>query len=523
MRLAHLLVIPALCCGAVSFAASPDFRHARENGVPATAAADDSRGAVLLRPRDSRPEQAQQDSALTRPDHTAPDRVTAGPGAAPSVSLLLVSIDGLKPDYVTRADELGLRVPHLRALQAQGVHASGVRGVLPTSTYPSHTTLATGVSPARHGIVANQPFDPHGRQPYRWHWYAEDLRVATLWDVAAAAGHAVAAVSWPVTVGATSIRYNIPDFTGTRSDEDAKMIRAWAGREFMDALAAKAGPFLTDVNLGTKRDWARTRYLLGIIEQKRPSVVIAHFVASDHAQHKHGPFSPEAHDAIEEIDDMVGQLLAAMRQHFPQLAVCIVSDHGFSVVEHSFALDAALMRAGLRVPALADSARPAAPDWEVATWPAGGSAAVLLRERDDDACRARLRAALRALAAEPQNGIERILERDEIAALGGSSDADFWVDFRPGTRVSPIRAGRLVFAEGRTGTHGYVPTHPEMNSTFILTYPGVVARELGEIDMRAIAPTLAWLLGTALPDAELPPLTLPAPAWAGWRPKPIAE
>ena len=55
---------------------------------------------------------------------------------------------------------LAARTPNLRALAADGVWADGVVGVLPTVTYPSHTTLITGVEPARHGIYDNRIFDP---------------------------------------------------------------------------------------------------------------------------------------------------------------------------------------------------------------------------------------------------------------------------------------------------------------------------------------------------------------------------
>ena len=90
---------------------------------------------------------------------------------APSgVSVVLLSIDGLRPDHVLEADRLGLRVPNLRRLAREGAHARGVAGVLPTVTYPSHTTLVTGVSPARHGILANTPFDPLGKNLDGWYW-----------------------------------------------------------------------------------------------------------------------------------------------------------------------------------------------------------------------------------------------------------------------------------------------------------------------------------------------------------------
>src|SRR5580700_3866094 len=84
--------------------------------------------------------------------------VFASPGQS-QTSLLVISLDGMRPDYVLKADEHGLKIPHLRRVLAEGAHASGVRGVLPTVTYPSHTTILTGVWPNRHGIYSNTVFD----------------------------------------------------------------------------------------------------------------------------------------------------------------------------------------------------------------------------------------------------------------------------------------------------------------------------------------------------------------------------
>src|SRR5262249_15252649 len=132
------------------------------------------------------------------------------PGTRPAThqpSLVLLSIDGLRPDYVLEAQRYGLKLPELGRLVREGSFATGVAAVLPTVTYPSHTTLVTGVSPLRHGIVANGPFDPEGHNQDGWYWYAEDIRVPTLWDAAAQRGLKTANVAWPVTVGAR-ITYN---------------------------------------------------------------------------------------------------------------------------------------------------------------------------------------------------------------------------------------------------------------------------------------------------------------------------
>jgi len=69
------------------------------------------------------------------------------------------------------------KIPHLRKFLHDGSYAQGVTGVIPTVTYPSHTTLMTGVWPAKHGILANQTFDPLQKNHEGWYWYAEDIRV----------------------------------------------------------------------------------------------------------------------------------------------------------------------------------------------------------------------------------------------------------------------------------------------------------------------------------------------------------
>jgi predicted AlkP superfamily pyrophosphatase or phosphodiesterase len=86
---------------------------------------------------------------------------TAGAAASAwSAPVLMISIDGLKPEYVTHADEHGLKIPTLRRFLTEGTYADGVLAVLPTVTYPDHTTLITGVWPIEHGIYNNTLFDP---------------------------------------------------------------------------------------------------------------------------------------------------------------------------------------------------------------------------------------------------------------------------------------------------------------------------------------------------------------------------
>jgi hypothetical protein len=61
----------------------------------------------------------------------------------------------------------------------------------------------------------------------------------------------------------------------------------------------------------------------------------------------------------------------------------------------------------------------------------------------------------------------------------------------------------LVRDVRRGGTHGYPPDVTEMDATFIAVGPGIPAgRDLGKIDMRDIAPTIAAMLGLKMPNVE---------------------
>jgi len=110
-------------------------------------------------------------------------------------SVVMVSVDGLMPDYYRRCDELGLHLPTFRWIMREGVYASGVVGVLPSVTYPSHTTLITGVPPRVHGIAGNEIFDPLGRSNGAWQWFADDVRAPSLVSAARARWLTTATIS----------------------------------------------------------------------------------------------------------------------------------------------------------------------------------------------------------------------------------------------------------------------------------------------------------------------------------------
>lgn len=427
----------------------------------------------------------------------------AAPPAKPLV--LLISIDGLKPEAVLEADAHGLAVPNLRALLREGTYATGVRGVLPTVTYPSHTTLLTGAAPARHGIHANLTFDPLRRNDHGWYWYSEDVRVATLWDAAAEAHLGTVNVHWPVSVGA-HIGWNLPQIWRTGTDDDLKLQRALGTPGLERALTARLGPYPGSEEETVAADETRMKFAIELLEQKHPDFMTAYMTGLDTQQHATGPFSPEANAVLERIDAQVGLLRAAAGRVAPGRAtVCVVSDHGFAAVEHDVNVLSAFTTAGL----LDVDAAGKVTGWQATAWPAGGSIAIVLAHPEDTDLVQRVQRLLEFLAADPANGIERILDHGQIAAEGGFPEAQFLIALRPGYEYGDHLSGPLVSAPSNRGMHGYPPDHPDMRSVFFITGPGISAgRSLGEIDMRQIAPTLAAILHVRLPAAEKPALSL---------------
>ncbi|MES2697702.1 MAG: ectonucleotide pyrophosphatase/phosphodiesterase [Verrucomicrobiota bacterium] len=426
--------------------------------------------------------------------------------AAEPRALLLISIDGLRPDYVLEADKHGLKVPNLSELARTGTYATGVRGVLPTATYPSHTTIITGAAPARHGIIANHPFDHTVKDLDVWYYYAEDIKVPTLWDAATQAGYVTGSVSWPVTVGATSIRWNIPEYALTRTPEDVKITRGASTPGLMVQLEKKAGPYLTEVSDAVKRDWARTRYTVEMIRQKHTRFVTVHLAATDNQQHRSGPFSPALAKALEEIDRMVGELRDAIRAEDPRAAVCIVSDHGFAPVTKVLWLDAIFVKEGLITLKTKETTveKSGVTDWIARPWHAGGSAAIVLKNPGDAAAKAKVKALLDKLAADPENGVAAILSEEEIREMGGAPTASFWITMRAGYSVSPTLQPSIVSVVSARGAHGHAPTLPDVAATFIVAGEGIAVNcNLGSIDMRSIAPTLAQWMGAPFPTAEV--------------------
>jgi predicted AlkP superfamily pyrophosphatase or phosphodiesterase len=438
--------------------------------------------------------------------------------SAGAASVLMISVDGMKPEYVLQADAHGLKVPYLRSLMAGGTYADGVIGVWPTVTYPSHTTLVTGVPPAEHGILANLQFDPRRRFEDAWFWYASEVRVPTLWQAAHAKGLVTASIGWPVTVGATGIDYLIPEYwrsSGPTDDLDPSE-RSLIGaislpNGLLTHLQSSAGLYMKGNDTTVHGDGIKTRYAVELLHQYKPTFMTVHLSSLDDAEHDHGVFSPEANQNLEAIDTMVAALARAARANDSSTVVVVVSDHGFTPMHHEINLYVPFIKAGLMTTAVNPETHALeVGTWRAEPWLADGMAAIMLHDPQDQTTRTTVGKLLHTLAADPKNGIAAIKSRDEIKPLGAFPDAEFLVVFEPGFDAGEHLTGEILgIVQGTHGDHGFSPDYPDMRSSFFATGVGVAShRDLGIIRMLQIAPTVARLLGVDLIDAKAPALDL---------------
>ncbi|MGH9675049.1 MAG: alkaline phosphatase family protein [Bryobacteraceae bacterium] len=381
--------------------------------------------------------------------------------------LLVVSIDGLDTRYLHEPDRYGVRIPALRRLMTEGAAASGVVGVVPTVTWPSHTSIISGVTPEEHNIPTN---DQPGKPGQRW-WFTSFLKARTLWHATAEKKLKSAGVYWPVTVGAT-IDFNFPEFWKERAGHDVPF----------DDIAEKATPGLEDKVSHIYPTFARSRWsdtaamqaTRYILEFEKPDLALVHIADLDAEQHDFGVFSKPARATLELADQLLGWVL---EKRPPRMVVAIVSDHGFDNAVTAVRPKAVLREAGLA--------------------PAGAEVREGLIGALDDATAAFFRSRIGS------HGIAREVPIAEVQAMAPKLAR--WraaFDMKTGHFANNDDQGPPVAPGNGKGSHGLWPTRENYRASFVLWGEGVRPVRLGEISMLDIAPTFAAILGVDLPAAR---------------------
>ncbi|KAI8339514.1 alkaline-phosphatase-like protein [Chlamydoabsidia padenii] len=212
-------------------------------------------------------------------------------------TVILVSLDGFKPDYL----KLGV-TPHMDRLANEGIQADHMYSSFPTLTFPNHWTLVTGLYPEAHGIVANDFYDPslsktfhHSNDDSAWYSAAEPI-----WKTCNEHNRLSAAIMWP---GSEAV---LPNY-------------------LYGFNASKTPNELVDLTLE----------LIDMPFKERPHFISVHFPHADMAGHEYGPNDPNVKSSVESLDQAIGLLMNGLEQRNidGHAHIIVVSDHGMATTD----------------------------------------------------------------------------------------------------------------------------------------------------------------------------------------------
>ncbi len=379
--------------------------------------------------------------------------------------VLVISVDGLDHRYLRDCDKLGLKIPTLRKLMREGEWTDGVIGVFPTVTWPSHTSIISGVTPAVHGIRGNRrPRDEGGD----YYWDASLLKVKTLWHATRASGRKSAAITWPVTVNA-EIDFNLPEYFQRRNGGgmDLQSIESKATPGLVEKIS-RVWPSFAQEWMNDRTRALATRYLL---KYEKPDLILLHLVDLDAEAHHNGPFSREANAILEYTDELISEMISDMP---PNTVVVIGSDHGFERADKVVDVNAALAVEGIKGRVTQSSGYLTTDSADVANW-------------------------LELPANATKYGIGRQIPAEELAAI-----APRLLEDGRAIRAAYEPAPHHLFGSGKnheifsapaeTGVHGLWPTRTDYRSSLIIWGKGIRAARRPETSMLSIAARLAELM-----------------------------
>jgi hypothetical protein len=369
--------------------------------------------------------------------------------------LVVISIDGLDYRFLRDADRLQIKIPVIRKLMARGAVADGVIDAAPTDSWPAITTLVTGVAPVQHGVTRNDRLD-------------QSSAVPTLWQAAAAAHRKTVLLNWPATQTASG------DFV-------CPPVWEKPGQSAIpfDPMAQQCTAGLVNRVAGvyprfTKTLWNDESAMLALdylLQSEKPGLSLVQLSDLDAEEHETGALSIYSREILENDDELLGQMLPHLPPH---TVLAIVSGNGYETEEHVV--------------------RP-----RVLT----GSSAVEVKFGLIGTADPQVAATLRRLLPIKKNGLAREVPAAELKRY--APELKNWVaafSTLPGYIAVEDSHGPAVGPGNYKGVHGLWPARPNYRSVFIVSGDGIRPIHLGEIDSLDIAPTLASILGVALPAAR---------------------
>lgn len=411
--------------------------------------------------------------------------------AAAEPRVVLISLDGLRPEFYL---DSRWPAPCLHSLAQRGAFSRAVYSVFPSITYANHTTLATGVSPLRHGIDCNVDFDWQTGPTLGWNWEAKKIQAPALWDLARRGKVRTAAFSWPVSVGAP-VDYLVPEIfsiPGANQGTTEELLRQTSTPGLLDEIQASSG-LAFPLTFAEWDAWlpAAVGYTW---RTYRPQLTMIHMLNLDWTQHRFGPDSSETRLAVTQLDEALQKIVEQI--DFRDTVLMVVGDHGFLGVNTVLSPNRLFYDRGW-----IELNQGKISSWKVYARSNGGSAAIYCKDPE-------LLPEVRRLLAEHGVGRWKILEREELDLRQTFPRASLAISVTPGLALGQSVDGPFQAPTERPlGQHGHLP---ELLPTgWILVGPGFEAgQELGERSLLEVAPSVARLLRLDYSSMEGRPLEL---------------
>ncbi|PMB83118.1 alkaline phosphatase family protein [Limosilactobacillus pontis] len=415
----------------------------------------------------------------------------------PRNKLVVISLDSLG---FRDLNELGYLVPHIQQIMKQGTWVKRVRGIFPTLTYPSHTSIITGQYPAVHGVVNNTKLQPRRLSP-DWYWYRKDVKATPLYDVAHNAGLTTAAFLWPVTAG-SQIDYNLAEIFPNR---------IWTNQVLV-SLKASSPRFLLQMNHryghlrhGIKQPWLDdfiTACAVDTLKNKQPDLTLIHLVDMDSMRHRYGVRSAQAQHALQRLDRRVDQLVQATKDAgtYDHTNFVLLGDHYQINVHKMIHLNMLFAQHGWLTPLAGKTTY--RNNWRVTAKTCDGETYVYTRGNVDTG---RLKQLIAGVA-----GVEHIYDGAEAVKRGADPRCTFLVEAQPGyyftdevnrpAVVEDVDPDSLGTHDRYQGVHGYGPNQPGYFTTAVFAGPDVNrGATVAGAHLVDEGPTFAQLLGVHYP------------------------
>ncbi|GAB3021585.1 ectonucleotide pyrophosphatase/phosphodiesterase [Niabella terrae] len=392
--------------------------------------------------------------------------------------VIMITLDGMRPEFYMSKD---WHAPELKKLVDEGAHARAVTSVFPAMTFPSHTTMVTGVTPQTHGIYYNTVFTP-AQTANRIYWNFKENKSLTLWEAARLKGLSTASLVWPVSADAP-VDFNIPDIGGMGTEVLEKYSKPDG---VTDILRREVLDGAEKINIGDDRSVAKIA--AWVIRNNKPNLMSIHMFQLDHAEHDHGREAPEVEAALSRVDSCVGIIRAAIREAgiADNTLLIVLGDHGFFDYDRRLMPNVLLAKAGLLDPKNLQN-------WKARFNTVGGGAFLYVKNQDPKIA-AQVRKLFSQLPLDQQRYF-RIISKKEMQQVGADPNAVLALSAQDGVAFGGSADGKFLRIGKTKGTHGHYPLGPKIQTGLMAVGPGILpGTDLGQMHLLDIAPIVSQFL-----------------------------